>query len=299
MAMAPELLATTAKDLEITAWYVEALVRAHGFAGFRDGCRLATGLCERYWDTFHSLQDDEGVATRVAPIAGLNGIEGEGTLIQPLRRVPITAGGDVGPFSAYQYEQAYALAQVPDAATRARREAAGAVTLDNFNKAVAASGGAFYVNLLEDVAGALKAFEEMTASLDTKAGDASPPSSNIHDLLGSISGTVRNVSKELVARHVQSQAPTEAAVAEAVATAPAAPNSAPRGREDALQQLLRVADYFKESEPHSPISTTLEEVVRRARLPFSELLAELLPDANAWRAALTNAGIKPPPPAKT
>ena len=140
----------------------------------------------------------------------------------------------------------------------------------------------------------------MTATLDAKAGDASPPSSAIHDLLGSIADTVRAVSKDLVARYVQSQVPAETVAAgETAPTESNAPSGAPRGREEALQQLLRVADYFKQSEPHSPISTTLEEAVRRARLPFSDLLAELLPDTAAWRAALTNAGIKPPPPAKT
>ena len=58
--------------------------------------------------------------------------------------------------------------------------------------------------------------------------------------------------------------------------------------------LLEVADYFSKYEPHSPISTSLQEIVRRGRLPFSQLLAELLPDTTAWRSALTSAGITPP-----
>ena len=301
MELAPQVLGGSAKDLEVTAWYIEALVRAHGFAGFRDGCLLAQGLCDRYWDSFFSLEDDDGLLTRLAPLAGLNGVDSEGTLVQPLRKVPITVPGEFGPFSAYHYEQAFALAQVADAAARAKREAAGAVTLDKFNRTVADSGAPFYIGLLDDLAGATKAFEGLTATLDTKAGEASPPSSNVHDLLEAIAGTVRNISKDIVARHVQSNAPAAAIVAEDGATvAPAGPSGAPRGREEALQQLLQVADFFKNSEPHSPIATTLEEAVRRARLPFSELLAELLPDAAAWRSALTIAGIKPPPPpAKT
>ena len=67
-----------------------------------------------------------------------------------------------------------------------------------------------------------------------------------------------------------------------------------RNREDALHILLLVADYFRKYEPHSPICTTLEETVRRARLPFQELLAELLPDRTVWRTALAIAGIKAP-----
>jgi type VI secretion system protein ImpA len=296
--LAPRILTTVGKDLEVVAWYIEALVRTDGFAGFRDGYRVAATLCERYWDTFHSLpQDEEGLESRLAPLAGLNGFDGSGALIQQLRKVPITAETDLGAFSTYQYEQAFALSLVADEAARARREAAGAVTLEQFNQAVAASGGAFYINLLDDLGQAAEAFETITALLDAKAGAASPPSSSLRDLLQTITGTVRNISGDLVARELQSrpQATTEPAVAEAAAE-PAAPAGAgpPRGREEALQHLLRLADYFKHHEPHSPISTTLEEVVRRARLPFSELLAELVPDATAWRTALTNAGIKPP-----
>jgi type VI secretion system protein ImpA len=301
LELAPQLLTTGGKDLEVVAWLIEALVRVNGFAGLRDGCLLTQGMVDRYWDTFYSLQDEEGMLTRLAPIAGLNGVEGEGTLIQPLRKVPITVGDEFGPYSVYHFEQANALAQIPDAAARAKREAAGAVSLEKFKKAVAAGGGAFYVNLLEDLDGASKAFDAMTKAFDAKAGDATPPSSNIHDLLATITDTTRSISKELVARMVTApsvKAEPQAADGEAPAKAngTALSNGAPHDREDALRHLLTVADYFRQSEPHSPISVQLEEVVRRARLPFSELLAELVPDAAAWRSALTNAGIKPPPP---
>ncbi len=67
-----------------------------------------------------------------------------------------------------------------------------------------------------------------------------------------------------------------------------------RGREDALRNLQLIADYFRTNEPHSPISTCIDEIVRRAKMPFAQLLAELLPDANAWRSVLVSAGIKPP-----
>ncbi|HWA61608.1 MAG TPA: type VI secretion system protein TssA [Caulobacteraceae bacterium] len=309
LKLAPELLTSSSKDLEIAVWYLEALVRAQGFAGLRDGFALLNGLVDRYWDTFHSLEDEEGLTTRLAPITGLNGDGAEGALIAPLRRVPITLGKEDGPFSVYHYQQAYALAQVSDAAARAKREAAGAVTLDRFKKEVTASGGPFYVNLVDDIAAAAKNFEDLTAQLDAKAGQASPPSSSIKDELASIATTVQGVSKDLVASvrpaaPAAGETPAEAAKGNGhdpepqTMTAPM-PTGVPRNREDALDQLLKVADFFRQTEPHSPISTTLEEVVRRARLPFADLLAELLPDANAWRAALTNAGIRPPPPAKS
>ena len=66
-----------------------------------------------------------------------------------------------------------------------------------------------------------------------------------------------------------------------------------RNREEALDVLLKVAGYFERYEPHSPICTSIREIVRRAKLPFAELMKELL-DPDAYRKVLTGAGIKPP-----
>ena len=72
--------------------------------------------------------------------------------------------------------------------------------------------------------------------------------------------------------------------------------AAPEGissRDEAFETLLSVARYFRRTEPHSPISLSIETLVRRGRMDFSELLAELLPEAQARNAVLTPAGIKP------
>src|SRR6516162_8266191 len=45
------------KDLEVTAYVIEALIRLHGFAGLRDGFKLARGLVEQYWDGLYPLPD--------------------------------------------------------------------------------------------------------------------------------------------------------------------------------------------------------------------------------------------------
>src|SRR5690554_951063 len=68
--LAPKVLRDTAKDLEVAAWYIEALVRAHGFVGLRDGFALAQQLVKQFWDGLYPLPDEDGIETRVAPFAG-------------------------------------------------------------------------------------------------------------------------------------------------------------------------------------------------------------------------------------
>ena len=206
-----------------------------------------------------------------------------------------------GPFAAYHYEQAWSLAEITDPEVRNRKEQSGVVTLDRFTAAANASGGAYYVTLIADIRECLDELDKLTTALDERAGDAAPPTSAIREVLSSILEMVLRFSKDLVARVTQiaqregtDLVPSPNGSGSEAQDTPSL-NGGIRSREDALRLLLHVAEYFKKTEPHSPICTSLEETVRRARLPFSELLMELLPDRNAWRSALTSAGIKPPP----
>jgi len=65
-------------------------------------------------------------------------------------------------------------------------------------------------------------------------------------------------------------------------------------REQAFSELAKIADFFRRIEPHSPISYTLDEVVRRGRMTLPELLSELIQDEGARRLFLLSSGIKPP-----
>lgn len=294
LSLATELLATRSKDLEVAAWLTEALVRVKGFAGLRDGFALCRGLVERYGDTFWSLEDDEeGAATRFAPLAGLNGVGTEGTLLQPIRKVPVAMSQEGSVFAPYHYDDARAIAQIEDADTRARREAGAAVTMERFMAAVETTGGQFYVDLMADIDEALAALAALGAVLQERVGRDAPPLTDIRSALSAVHDTVEYFSKDIVARTLVREGPGVEPDSGATGTKRRSGGGV-GGREEALRTLLQVAEYFKQHEPHSPIATSLEELVRRARLPFSELLAELVPDPAAWRAALTSAGIKPP-----
>ena len=64
-----------------------------------------------------------------------------------------------------------------------------------------------------------------------------------------------------------------------------------------LRELGRIAEYFRRTEPHSPLAYTLEEAVRRGRLTWPELLEEVVPDGGVRSTILNMLGIRPPPAA--
>ena len=70
----------------------------------------------------------------------------------------------------------------------------------------------------------------------------------------------------------------------------------PVTREDMLRELERIAEFFRKTEPHSPLAYTLEEAVRRGRLTWPELLAEVVPDDKVRSGMLVMLGIRPAPP---
>ena len=90
-------------------------------------------------------------------------------------------------------------------------------------------------------------------------------------------------------------APAEGGAPAAAGTKPAAGggSDAITNREDAFRLLLKAADWFRRNEPHSPISYTLEDLVRRGRMSLKDLLVELIPDETARSQFLISAGIKP------
>jgi type VI secretion system protein ImpA len=283
------------KDLWITAWLIEALTRLHGFAGLRDGVRLAHFLCDRFWVEVHpQATKEEGLTTRFAQLSGLNGSDSEGTLIAAIMNVPITAPRTIRPCSCADYKDATELER-KDPKVRSRRVEQGAITIDMFQQAIAETQVDFLKDLLDDLQQANEAVGSFTMLLGAKVSDKAslPPSSRIRETLDDCLRLYRSLTKDIL--HQEEKGAGEVGV-----TATAEKSSSPDGsgvetRQDALRTLLRVSEYFRRTEPHSPVSYALEQAVRWAHMPLPELLSELVTDKSAREEIFKRAGIPKPP----
>jgi type VI secretion system protein ImpA len=291
-SLAAEAITTQAKDLELAAWFTEALLRSDGLPGVRLGFALLADLVDLYWDDAYPLPDDEGLETRLAPVAGLNGEGADGTLIQPLRKLPLFPRPNGGMLAFWQYEQAIEVAGIGDAGRRKQRLDAGALVLDDVEREAQAAGQAHFRDLRAEAADALAAWDTLGARLDQRAGPSSPPTSRVRDLLSQIiETTLRFAPSDPTERGAATVSKTEPQSHDGAAAESSSPDTdIPRRlttREDALLLLDEIASFFRSTEPHSPLAYTLQEVVRRARLPWPELLEEIVPDA-ALRSAIRN-----------
>jgi type VI secretion system protein ImpA len=300
--LAADLLRHKAKDLEVAGLLIEAEVRLNGFAGLAFGFDVATGLIRDFWDGLWPAPDEEGIASRVRPLMALNGESGDGVLVQAIRKVPVLGPQGRG-IALWQIDQAVELGRLePD--RREQRLAKGAASMAMIEAAGREMTSADIDHAQAGIAAARAALARLDAALDQAAGRDAPPLARIRQVLEAAGQGLRlglgarapktpDPAAEAVAPSADGPAAAAPVSAAAVPAGMALPVTAIATREDAFRVIEAVAGWFRTAEPHSPIAYTLDEAVRRGRLPLTDLITELIRDETARRDFLIAAGIKP------
>jgi len=289
-----KLLTESSKDIEIAAWLTEALVRLDGLAGLTLGAQLIAGLARDFWNAglLPGLEPD-GVESRVSPVEGLSGATGDGTLVQPLRKMTLFLRPDGAPVPLWFYDQSVKLQGEADKNKVKARLAAGVVPYEDMDRDARAAGAAGFARLRKELRAALAAWNAMAEVLDAAAGSDSPSTGRVRTVLSEMLAVAEKYAPPDVADIPEAAVEEVASVEPGAASGGAAkPAPARENREDMLRELERIAAFFRRTEPHSPLAYTLDEAVRRGRLTLPELLSELVPDDNARRNFLTQLGIK-------
>lgn len=295
-----EALATKSKDFEIAAWMTEATVRLDGLAGLADAAELISGLCGTFWDHgFPRLDDEDGIEGRGAPIGGLSGEGADGTVMGPIRRFAIFHRPDGTECDLFTWQRAEETAAISDPDRRAARLQSGIPDFDALqNEARADLPGVRAAGA--SARKALAAWTALDAALTARFGGDAPSTRRVSEALQAIIDVSTRIAGA-PAEAAAEEAPAAVAGSGEAAATPAAGAPAAAGgprplrtREDAIRQLEEIAEYFRKTEPHSPLAFTLQDAVRRARMPLTDLLAEVLPDPAARRQLLTTLGIHVP-----
>jgi type VI secretion system protein ImpA len=186
----------------------------------------------------------------------------------------------------------------------AREQSAGARLWDAVRQAAQAGDAAALGALHRDVAAALANWRAAAEVVTRRAGEGSFSSAPLTALLTDVLRLVEEIAPAGVSA---AEPPPDASAGASGAAGPggAAPSGAPSGgassggapavlatREDALRQLAEVTAFFHRTEPHSPLAYTLDDAMRRARLSWPELLADLVPDRGQREAIQQRLGIR-------
>jgi len=294
-SVAEKILSETSKDLEVAAWYLESLVRSYGISGLRDGLKIIDHLVSDFWDGLYPMPDEDGIETRVAPITGLNGDGGDGTLLAPLRNLEITIYGDKGAFSYWQYLQARDADRIEDDEKKSARISSLGYSLSEISDTIAATDLITCQNFVSTLEECADLYKSLSNKLREKCGADAPPSSKISELIDEVVRTTRFVYKPKLeeAEAAAAAVASEEAIAEdsaettdqtqgaRVVQLVSGSNGPITNREEALKRLEEVAKYFRQYEPHTPIAPGIERLIGWGRMTVAELMMELIPDTNA------------------
>ncbi len=300
--LAPVILRDHAKDLEIAAWYTEALIRKQGFKGLNSGFTLIRHLIETFWDSLYPMPDEDGLETRVSPLTGLNGEGTDGVLIPPIRNSVITESHYPGPFTIWQYKQALDIQKISDADLRDKKTEQIGFSIADIKSAVSKSSDQFFIDLHSDIHTSIAEYRKIGELLDNRCGThEGPPTSNIINALEDALATVKFLGKSKIPDSISDASPSIPAAQSGhdsnqgtTASSEATQRLGPiRSRDDAFRQLNNIADFFRKTEPHSPICYSIERAIKWGNMPLNELILELIPDDSSRDIYKSLTGVTP------
>lgn len=291
-----EILISHSKDLEVCAWLIESLTRQHAFEGLSEGFHLAYELLKLYGETLYPQPDEDGVTTQVASFTGLNGEDSDGTLIIPISMLPLTQGDNAGPFSLWQYQQALETLKIPDPEKRAQRINQGALTIETIATAISETSSAFLQKRLLDLKNCIREFQNLNDLFHQRYGQHAPPYTRILNRLEACVEFLTMLAKEKMgepffAKEISDISDNPDSIMESELKIPYLDKAVNYSnlaaienkfstiqRDHILQSIIDAADFFRQTEPHSPIPYLLEKSVRWGKMNFPDLLQEIIQD---------------------
>lgn len=284
------VLTTRSKDLRVAAWLTDANARLGGFAGLADGITLCTQLCERYWDGLHPALDEGDAEQRSGNLRWLlTQIE----LLAP--QLPVLRhNGRV--LSLHDIAGAQVLVRTSDRPDDTPAPS-GRLTPDDVAAARRATPREFLLANLAGAQHALAALADLQQVIDARLGAEGPGFAAARQALEAAVHDVERLSRD---GRVASSTLAMAGAAITATAAPAEPGVAVpsgllRSRAEALQQLRAVADFFRQTEPHSPVAYLADRAAQWGDMPLHTWLRAVVKDPGVLSTMEELLGVPPPP----
>ncbi|MBK9968568.1 MAG: type VI secretion system protein TssA [Holophagales bacterium] len=309
VALSTDALLAKTKDLQIGAWLAEGLTMLHGFAGARDGLKLMKGLHERFWETCYPEIDEGDMEGRANVLSFL-----DRQVALSLRKAPMTRAPGMN-FSWLEWNESRAF-DIPESITgpldadaqsrlsELKRQAVeeNKTAGEDFRKAKGSTPKVFYEDASKALAQAWDEFQGLDRVMDEKFGRQTPGLGELKKAIEEVRRVVDGILKEKRALEPDAKAAGGApAAAEeggadgggAVVYRTAGPSGPIRSRSEALARLGEVAEFFRQTEPHSPVSYLVQRAITWGQMPLETWLADVIKDTGVLEGIKETLGIRP------
>lgn len=284
LASCESLLSARTKDLRVAGWYTEAACRLRGYAGLADGLDLYTGLIREFWDGVHPLPDGSDQELRIGSISWMLAL-----VQQAGRRVPVLRHAEAT-FSLADIEVARQRQQ-----TASGDASAAQAAVDEITRAQRKTPLADLTRLLTDAQRVPEALARLQAETDARLGDDGPGFVAAREAVADVVRALDRLVREQGGGGVAA-APAPASAGPSPASSPAAtgPVSGPTDRAQALAQLRMVAEFFRRTEPHSPVAYLAERAASWGEMPLHTWLRTVMKEQQTLAQLEDLLGVAPP-----
>ncbi len=271
--LATEVLTTRSKDLWVAAWLTEALLWREGYSGFRRGCDLLRGLLADQWEHLHPEIEEGDVGARVGPIEWI-GLK----LDVAVRSVALTKNL----LSYLDHQRAQNLGHEADVGDEYARQqawqaavAAGELTADAFDAAVADTPKDWYKTLVSNLGGVRESVAQLEAASDARFPNDLPAFTELKKGLEEVAHVARQLLQrklELDPDPVEEQSADafgEGSPGDTGATEAAPLSLEPVDRTDAATRVVAAARFLRRLDPSDPTPYLLLRSLRWGELRAS------------------------------
>ena len=290
-----DLIAHRSKDLRLAVWLTEASAKVNHFAGLAEGYQLLAGLCDQFWDGLYPLPDDGDQEQRIGNLYWIL------TRSIPLvNEMPITEGKDTA-YSLLDFDAARARAANAERLAMDGSRPEDGPKLADLESARRKSSRAFHEKLLNDAQECLAALLVLEKSVDARLGVEGPGFSAAKESLeGSLKLIARFAQESGVQTNVVHINPVSGETQNgSIEMLPASKQvlsgGALQNRAQALAQLRSVADFFRRTEPHSPVAYLADKAAHWGEMSLHSWLSTVIKDATSLAHVEELLGLKLPP----
>jgi type VI secretion system protein ImpA len=291
-----DILTTKSKDTRIVSWLIEALMRSGGFRGLSESLDFAASLVDKYGTQLFPLDEDD----ELYALGFLDKLNQSSSLMDGMGRIPYRKGSKVGYSSKIIARHLESL----DGSRRSELQETGLLMYDEIEEEVAQASLEVKQEFAASIAQAIESAKRLDQALANKSGSSGFGFGNVLKEITTIQDWFSELAGDLAENGGSSDSGEDAKSggADNDSSGHVEPESAAskgtvtkpgtiQNREDALASLVRVASFFRKTEPHSPVSYALEQAVRWGKMPLPELLMDLVQNTDVRGEVFRRLGI--------
>ena len=285
-----ELLTEKTKDIRLYGWLLEAWSNLYGFEGIAKGLELTQQSLTEFWMLLHPEIAEDDLDQRLGLLQGL--INQLPVLIKKTAITNTAISYSLMDYEALLHQQNLRRKHAED-----YDDVPTNTSLEQFEQELFNTSKSFQYKNYQAFLEILKQWNILREVLDGLMGVDAPSFAAIESQLESLHSNLKKIykteafglqpavttadsakEKSAVDQQTSTQLTEHIAVAASAINQPFQPQiqSHVANREQAMQVLQEISDYFQLNEPHSPVSYMLQKTIKWSQMPLHEWLAQVI-----------------------